>query len=308
MKKLFLISSYCDTIDKEEVLKTNLKIIKNLGYDTLLLSPIPLKKEIFELCDFYFYTKENPVTSIEEKTYIHWSIIENSKGERIRLERFFPDYGWAALYQNKKLSQIASTIDYDIYYHIIYDTKFDEGLIREVLSNKFNCYYSNKSTDGYINEFCLHFLPLNIDGILSFENYLNRERYTSSHLLIHDYMLKWTQENNYLKESYIVDEHINYYSDINFFSIFNGNEVKLFFEKFELNQERNKFICYDKKTELIKVIINDDLVFDQIMEKIPIETNLYTSEINKIQIQVNGNTYDCTDSYNKVGRNKIFYL
>ncbi len=308
MKKLFLISSFCDSEEKKEVLTKNLKKIKELGYDTLLLTPISLDKNIIDLCDYYYQTKENPVSSIEEKTYIHWSIITNDKGEQYRLERFFPEYGWAALYQNKKLTQIGLTFDYDIYYHIIYDTIINDGLIEEINSNKVNTYYSNKSTNGDINEFSLHYIPLNKDGMISFEKFLDRERYVTSHDLTHDFMLKWANQNDILKSDFIVEEYINFYTDINFFSIYNGNEVKLFFEKFELNQEKNKFICYNKKTESIKVIINDDLVFDQIMEKIPIETNSYTSEINKIQIQVNGNTYDCTDSYNKVGRNKIFYL
>jgi hypothetical protein len=80
----------------------------------------------------------------------------------------------------------------------------------------------------------------------------------------------------------------------------------VFFEKFELNQEKNKFICYDLKTDNIKIIINDSLIFDNIFEKKPINTNLYTNEINKIEVQVNGLLYDCTNSYSKIGRNKIF--
>lgn len=305
-KKLFLVSSYCDTEEKKKVLSNNLKKIKNLGYDTLLLSPIPLNSEIIELCDFYYQTKENPVSTIKEKTYIYWSIIQNEKGEKYRLERFFPEYGWAALYQNKKLSQIGLTFDYDMYYHIIYDTNINEGLIDEINSNTVNMYYSNKSTNGDINEFSLHFIPLDRKGMVSFEKFLDRNKYITSHDLTHNFMLKWVKENNIKKSSFIVDEHINFYTDINFFSIYDGDELNVFFEKFELNQEKNKFICYDLKTDNIKIIINDSLIFDNIFEKKPINTNLYTNEINKIEVQVNGLLYDCTNSYSKIGRNKIF--
>lgn len=308
MKKLFLISSYCDSEEKIEVLSNNLSKIKNLGHDTLLLSPIPLKKDIIDLCDYFFQTKENPVSTIEEKTYIHWSIIENQKGERYRLERFFPEYGWAALYQNKKLSQIGLTFDYDIYYHIIYDTDINDGLVNEINSNTVNTYYSNKSTNGDINEFSLHFIPLDREGMVSFERFLDRDKYVTSHDLTHDFMLKWVRETNIKKSNFIVEEHINFYTDINFFSIYNGNELNIFFEKFELNQEKNKFICYGMKTDNVKIIINDDLIFDNITEKEPLNTNLYTSEINKIEVQVNDVKYDCTESYYKIGRNKIFYL
>lgn len=308
MKKIFLISSYCDNQEKKKVLSQNIKKIKELGFDVLLLSPIPLNNEITNLCDFYFQTNENPVTSIEEKTYIHWSIIQNKSGDKYRLERFFPEYGWAALYQNKKLSQIGLSFDYDIYYHIIYDTNLNDGLINEINSNIVNTYYSNKSTNGDINEFSLHFIPLNKEGMVIFEKFLDKNKYISSHDLTHDFMLKWVKENEIKKSNFIVDEHINFYTDINFFSIYDGDECNVFFEKFELNQEKNKFICYDLKTNDIEIIVNGNLFFNDIIEKVPLETNLYTDEIKKIEVRIGDTIHDCTENYNKVGRNKIFYL
>lgn len=308
MKKLFLISSYCDTKEKKEVLIDNLSIIKNLGCDVLLLSPIPLEQDIIQLCDYFYQTKENPVSTIEEKTYIHWSIIENQNGERYRLERFFPEYGWAALYQNKKLCQLGLTFDYDVYYHVIYDTKINEGLINEINSNEVNKYYSNISTNGDINEFSLHYIPLDRDGMISMEKFLDKEKYITSHDLTHDFMLKWVDNNKIEKKEFVVEEHINFYNDINFFSIYDGGEVNVFFEKFELDQETNKFVCYDKNTNNLKVVINDKLVFGDIFEKQPVQTNLNTSEITKIEVEINGIKHDCTEQYNKIGRNKIFYL
>lgn len=308
MKKLFLISSYCDTLKKKEVLRDNISLIKSLGHDILLLSPIDIENEYVKDTNYFFKTDENPVFSIETKTYIHWGLIENSKGERYRLERFFPEYGWAALYQNKKLSQIGLTFDYDIYYHLIYDTKFNDELINEINSNTVNRYYSNKSTNGDINEFSLHFLPLDKKLMITFESFLNKDIYVNSHDLTHDFLLKWVKQNNILKSNLVVEEHINYYTDLNFFSIYDGEECKLFFEKFEKDQEKNKFIIYDKGKENIKVIINDNIIHDNLKEEQPIETNMYTSEINKIEVMINDLRYDCTESYNKVVRNKILYL
>jgi hypothetical protein len=303
-KKLFLISSFCDSEEKLKILYENLKIIKNMGHESLLLSPIDLPEKIIRLCDFYFQTKENPVSTIEEKTYIHW----NQINDNYRLERFFPDYGWAALYQNKKLSQIGITLDYDIYYHIIYDTKFNEGLIKQINSNVVNEYYSNLSTNGDINEFSLHFIPLNKELLVSFEQFLNKSEYNKTHDLIHDYMLKWVNKERINKNNFIIEEHINFYNSINFFSIYDGPEVNIFFERFELNQQTNKILCYDIKTDDIKIIINDNIVFNNFSEKEPLDTNMFTSEINKIIVSINGIDYDCTDNYSKIGRTKIFYL
>jgi hypothetical protein len=304
MKKLFLISSFCDSEEKVQVLHNNILKIKELGHDTLLISPIDLPNDVTNKSDFYFRTKENPVSTIEEKTYIHWRQITNE----YRLERFFPEYGWAALYQNKKLSQIGLTFDYDVYYHIIYDTKINEGLINQINSNVVNQYYSNKSTNGDVNEFSLHFIPLNREGLLNFEGFLNKHDYITSDDLTHDYMLKWVKKNNIIKNNFIIEEHINFYSDINFFSIYDGNNVNIFFEKHELDQQTNKIVCYDIKTNDVKIIVNNTFVFDKFEEKIPVETNLFTSEIHKLVVSIDGINYDCTDSYNKIGRNKIFYL
>lgn len=304
MKKLFLISSFCDNEEKIKVLLENVKIIKNMGHDTLLLSPISLPNYVIDSVDFYFQTKENPVTSIEEKTYIHWNIID----DKHRLERFFPDYGWAALYQNKKLSQIALTYEYDIYYHIIYDTKINYGLIQQINSNVVNQYYPNVSTEGGLNEFSLHFIPLDRNMLEIFERFLKENDYKGSHDLIHNYMLKWVSENNIIKNDFTVEEHINFYTNINFFSIYNGDELNVFFERFESDQTTNKFLCYDIKTDDLKIIINDSIVFENIIEKNPIDTKLLTSDIKKIVISINGFNYDCTENYHKIGRNKIFYL
>jgi hypothetical protein len=304
MKKLFLISSFCDSEEKIDILHENIIKLKEMGHDTLLLSPIELPTSVTKKSDFYFRTKENPITSIEEKTYIHWRQINN----HYRLERFFPDYGWAALYQNKKLCQIALNYDYDIYYHIIYDTIINQGLIEQINSNVVNQYYSNLSTEGGLNEFSLHFIPLDREMLKRFEIFLDKNSYNNSHDLIHDYMLKWVNKDNITKNDFIVEEYINFYTDINFFSIYDGGEVNIFFEKFELDQQTNKIVCYDLNNHDIKIKINENLNIDNLKEKIPIDTNLLTSEIHKIVVSVNGMEYDCTENYNKIGRTKIFYI
>jgi hypothetical protein len=48
MKKIVLISSYCDTEEKILILKKNLKIYKELGLDTLLISPIKLQNDVID--------------------------------------------------------------------------------------------------------------------------------------------------------------------------------------------------------------------------------------------------------------------
>ena len=40
MKKIVLISTYCDTIEKIEILKENIIKIKSFGLDVLVISPL----------------------------------------------------------------------------------------------------------------------------------------------------------------------------------------------------------------------------------------------------------------------------
>jgi hypothetical protein len=304
MKRLFLVSSYCDTEEKVEVLKKNLIKIKELGWDSMLLSPISLDTNVIELCDYYYQTKENPVSTIEEKTYIHWRSV-NKNGEMVRMERFFPEYGWAALYQNKKLSQIGLTFDYDIFYHVIYDTKFTDELIKEIESNTKNKYYSNISTNGDFNEFSLHYLPLDRDMMISFESFLNKDKYNNSDDLTHDYMLRWCREEGLEHSDIIVEEYINYYTDINFFSIYDGEDVNVFFEKYEKNNKKNRLFIYDLKHEKVDVIINNSFEFNNIKEKDMVDTGFYTKDIYSIKVSIMGQITECIDSYNKIERTKI---
>lgn len=304
MKKLFLISSYCDSQEKKDVLKKNLIKIKDLGCDTMLLSPIGLESNIIDLCDYYYQTKENPVSTIEEKTYIHWRTI-NRDGKMVKMERFFPEYGWAALYQNKKLSQIGLTFDYDIFYHVIYDTKFNDDLVKEIESNTKNKYYSNMSTNGGFNEFSLHYLPLDRDMMISFESFLNKDDYNGTDDLTHDYMLKWCKKEGIEHSNLTVEEYINYYTDIDFFSIYSGEEVNIFFEKYEKNNKKNKFFIYDLKHDKVDVIVNDSYEFNDIRDKDIIETDFYCKDIYSIKINVGGKITECIESYNKIERTKL---
>jgi hypothetical protein len=61
MKKIALISSFCDNTEKLDLLKKNIQKIKSLGVDVMVISPLKLDDEMIEICDFLIYTKENPL-------------------------------------------------------------------------------------------------------------------------------------------------------------------------------------------------------------------------------------------------------
>jgi len=303
-KKLFLISSYCNDENKLNVLSDNLDILNNLGHDTLLLSPIPIPEEIIKKCTYFFKTKENPVTPISEKTYIFWKNIS----QNLKLERFYADYGWADLYQRKKLCEIGLTFEYDKYYNIIYDTKINYSIINEINSDKVNRYYSNRATTGDVNEISLHYLPLDRYMTEKLSNYLDKGKYIGSHDMVHQYLMKWVEEESIVKSDLVVEEHVNYYEGEEIFSLVNNGDIKVFLEKDEMNNLTNRFICYDVITKNNRIIINEKIIFNNLNDNEIRDTGLLTREIKKIEIECNGQIYDCTDNYNKIGRNKLVEL
>ena len=57
MKKVALISTFCDTEEKLNILEENIIKIKNLGIDVISISPIVIPQHIVNLCDYFFIPK-----------------------------------------------------------------------------------------------------------------------------------------------------------------------------------------------------------------------------------------------------------
>ena len=101
MKKIALISTFCDTDEKIYTLINNIKKLKEVGLDTLVISPIKLPSRIIEISDFVFFTKENPVFNWPQRGFTFWQSLNTSDGW-VTMHRNVADYGWAGLYQVKK--------------------------------------------------------------------------------------------------------------------------------------------------------------------------------------------------------------
>ena len=134
-KRIVLISSYCDTKEKIDVLINTIKTVKSYNLDVMVNSPLPLPSDVINMCDFYVQTKENPLLYWPQKSVMSWARYIG-KDREIVVKKSVIDYGWAALYQTKKLSEYALTYDYDRYYHIIYDTEIDDTVVSTFLSDK----------------------------------------------------------------------------------------------------------------------------------------------------------------------------
>ena len=120
MDNLAIILSHCDTPDKINVLKKQIKRLKDLNIDILLCSHIALEVSIQQEVTYYIYDTDNPILYWPERGCCVWA--ENMDGkDSVRLESMFPDYGWTVLDQIKKAATFGLPLKYNYYSFINYD-------------------------------------------------------------------------------------------------------------------------------------------------------------------------------------------
>ena len=102
MKKIALITSFCNTEEKIKILKNTINILKTLEIDTILFTGLHLPEDIYKNSDYVLISKEYPLLDWPVKSYVQWW---NGKVNEynIIMSVTFPDYGYAVLNQIKRL-------------------------------------------------------------------------------------------------------------------------------------------------------------------------------------------------------------
>lgn len=305
MKKVALISTYCDTQEKLDVLSKNIDNVKTCGMDVIAISPFFLPEYIQNKCDYFFLMKDNPVLDWPQRAMYAWRELTLNEN-RIKITRTYADYGWAGLYQVKKLSEIALSLDYDYFYHMIYDLKFDETVVEGLLSERECDVYSSKR-GNIIWEVGLHFMIFNRENLEKFiphitlQNYLNSkggDAFVWLHRLIDIFPY------NIIKKP--VEDEIYYYEGHDFFNSSPVDGIKFFVDK---NDEANgtvRLLFYNiLEPKEIKITfngnshnytINKDSLIDLGFDKLNIPTVLF---------EYLGVEYDITEKIKKIKHNTL---
>lgn len=325
-RKIVLISSFCDTVEKKEVLKENLKIIKSLELETIVLCPsfLPIDEEIVKISDFTFFTKENPILKYPERNYSHWYTMNLNDGRILTLHRYFADYGWAALYQTKKLFQIALDYDYDIFYHIIYDLEIDDVILNELKSNEINFVHSriNPKNPDEKWDANLHFMVFDREMLKKIEKEISLKEYLSTNGFAEDEVMKWTKKFGLKISDYPIKDKIYYWGDINYFDYSPYPDFKMFisrnppidiwlknkdYYKTKLT-ENFRIVFYDFEEDLeIKLKLNN-LEFKLKPKKWEfIEIPISSQEVNEFLIEYKHEEKDFSKNYSEIILNQIYY-
>lgn len=305
MKKVALISTFCDTPEKLEVLERNIDNVRTCGLDVIVISPFFLPETIQKKCDYFFLMKDNPVLDWPSKAMFAWKdLILDSK--HIKITRTYPDYGWAGLFQVKKLSEIALSLDYDYFYHMIYDLKFDETVVEGLLSEKECDVYSSKR-DKIVWEVGLHFMIFDRENLQKFIPHITLQNYLASkggdafvwlHRLIDIFPY------NIVKKP--VEDEIYYYEGKDFFDSSPAKGIKFFIEKNDEADESVKLLFYNiLEPKEIKITIQENRYEYVVNNNSLIDLGFKKNNIQKVLFEYLNVEYDMTETIKKIKHNTL---
>lgn len=299
--RVVLINSFCDSEKKINVLENNIKKIKSHNLDVILLSPISLPKDIINLCDVFIQTKENPITKWPEKTMFEYrGFCMDNKMYEFHLGK--PDYGWASLYQIKKLSQIGLTYDYEYYFHIIYDTVIDDFLLNSFLTEE-RCllFPSNKgfSVGGFFMGFSKKTLKL-------FESLITKELYYKNHDVAETLLSNISKVLPCKIENYTTTDEIYYYDNIDLFNYSEFDDFNVFIHKRTESDDTAKLFFYNMtKNIILKIEVNGIPILKQISNHEILDLNIHHDDVYDLKLVYNNISQDLITKYSNISHNKI---
>lgn len=308
MKKIALISSYCDSQEKLEILEKNILIIKSLNIDVMLITPLQLSNKIQGLCDYYFYTKDNPVLDWPIKSIYAWRDL-NIGDKMIRITKTFMDYGWAGLYQVKKLSEIALSFEYDYFYHMIYDLKINDVVLDGLMKNQ-DCHIYSSKRDEKIWEVGLHFMSFNRENLVEFIKHIDLDNYLRNNY--HDafsWLLDLKNVFNFNIVKNPVEDEIFIYEGKDYLNLSDIDGLNFFIEKNDQTKSSIKILFYD-----IDRPKHLDIIVDNIKSNLYLENNTLVDlkfnqyDIKQVILFYEGNPYDITKTINDIKHSTLSYL
>jgi len=300
-KKVALISTFCDTVEKIEILNQNIKTLKSNNLDVIVISPLHLPEETVMLCDYFFYIKDNYVLKwpLSVQIYHAWFELQNEKF--LVLTASGNDYGWAGLNHIKKLTEIALSFDYEYFYNLIYDLEIDENVINILQNPKDCCCCSFQRYGELLKWASLHLIVMNRSNAKTFSDLISLESYIEflnscdfkvgkdaeafmHSITLHSGMKFETLEFPVTDKIYINQDFFNY-SKINGLKFFVGKNA------LDLQSEIQFCVFENKKNTKIKVIANgEEKIIDENFKIFSIGINFL--DLQSILVEYENETMD----------------
>jgi len=300
MNKVALISTYCDNQEKLDVLEKNIGIVKSYGLDVIVVSPIVLPESIQKQCDYYFLTKDNPVLDWPKRAMYIWRQLPLGD-EKIVITTTYPDYGWAGLLQVRQLSDIGLMLNYDCFYHMIYDLKIDDN-VKHYFDNPHENIIFPSKRGNEIWKVGLHLMIFDRKNLTQFKSLISEESYFE---VKGDHAFKWLERIIGTTKSEIaktpVEDEIYYYEGHDFFNSSPAEGVKFFINKNdEVNETIKLLFYYVSEPKEVRITINDTF-YDYVINKDSlIDLGFDKFNIPKVLFKYMGVEYDITNTIKKI--------
>jgi hypothetical protein len=299
MKKLVLISSYCDSEEKRKVLKTNLELLRKIDTSILLYSPIHMGEDIINLVDFYFLNPNNPLG--EDSSNIFWKE-EFFQKKKIKFYRFWRNNRFAVFSQFEKLMEIAMILNYDINYFMLYDLVIDNQILNFIKSKNQESFFSFRATENgkeLINDCATQFFSVLKNNLENLQSEFIWERCLDFNYIEHFWADLAQKINVPINRDFIVEDHIytfrNWQED--FFNYSPWKEFKIYFSKNIGTTDPQHCLIYDVKQPVeIFVRIDNDIQKISIMEERQFEIK---TNYQKFEFWRDGKIFDVLDKAEK---------
>ena len=295
LNKVALISTFCDTQEKLDVLEKNIKIIKEHNLDVILISPLSLPESVLELCDYFFLTKDNPILKFPIRGIYYWRKY-NFNGVVHELSSMYPDYGFAGMNQIKQLSEIALNMNYNQFYHMIYDVKIDDNVIEGFYSDK-KCNVYPSKRDNTIWKVGLHYMIFDRVNLQNFISYITLEEYLSdSDRDAFSWLFDIKDKVNYEIENTPIEDEIFYYNNHDFLNSSPVENFKFFIEKNEDVVSNIRIYFYGNKEQKdIDIKIGNIKKIHTVKNHDIIDLGFDKLNYQKVIITVDSIEYDISD-------------
>ena len=252
-----------------------------------------------------FQTKENPLLRWPERANTFWWKQVNQYNKEIMLHRDVDDYGWAAIYQIKKLSEIALTFNYDIFYHITYDIIISNELTQDILNNKTNTTYHTINPNDPLDQWNVSplFISFDKENLIKFLSKIDKDLYIQRYGFAEDFIELLLEDIPMIKSEFPVEDSITYINGCNndLFNYSQSENYKIFFSNNWTN--RFSFVVYDIKEGDLKVVLNDKEIYN-IENLVP---QGFETDVNSFKVIFNNEIIEYNDIINDIPRNVISY-
>lgn len=130
MKNLVVIISHCDNDPKLEALRNLINKIKQNGLDAMVITHIPLPKDIQNSVEYMVYDKSNPILNWPEYGNLCWMDLLGG----VKLLNVLPEHGWTVFNQIINAGNLGIGLNYTHFTFVNYDTIITEEMFETVKS------------------------------------------------------------------------------------------------------------------------------------------------------------------------------